>query len=321
MPGRSTIQEVARAVGVSASTVSRAFNAPHLLREATVARVTAVAEQMGYVPNQHARALVTGKTGMLGLIVPDITNPFFPPLVRASQRAAEERGLNVMVAESNSLPGRERAHIASLAPHCEGLIIASSRLTPEELRRVAQSTRLVLVNNDTDGIARVLVSSADALAEGVRHLAGRGARKLCYVGGPHRSWSEFERRSTLERVAGELGLPTQYRRDESGSYHEARAMAAAGPFGASAIIAFDDVIACGILDGLADRGVAIPRDGYLLGCDDALPIQTNPRLSTIRLRGTEAMIEAVSLLTTAPDGVVPETRVLLAGALMLRATT
>ena len=98
-------------------------------------------------------------------------------------------------------------------------------------------------------------------------------------------------------------------------------MAAAGPFGASAIIAFDDVIACGILDGLADRGVAIPRDGYLLGCDDALPIQTNPRLSTIRLRGTEAMIEAVSLLTTAPDGVVPETRVLLAGALMLRETT
>ncbi|WP_454227723.1 LacI family DNA-binding transcriptional regulator [Propioniciclava flava] len=320
MPGRATIHEVARVVGVSTSTVSRAFNAPHMLRPATVDRVVAVAERLGYVPNLHARALVTGKTGLLGLIVPDITNPFFPPMVRAAQRAAEERGLGVMMAESNSVPDRERAHIASLSPHCEGLIIASSRLTPEELRQIASTMRLVLINNDTSDVARVLVSSADALSAGVRHIAERGAATFCYVGGPHRSWSEHERRSTVERVTAELGLPTTYLRDESGTYHEARRMAAERPFDADAIVAFDDVIACGILDGLSDRGLSIPRDGYLLGCDDALPIQTSPRLLTIRLRGSEAVIEAVRLLTSARGDTVAEERILLPGTLMLRET-
>lgn len=306
---------------MAASTVSRAFNTPHLLRPATVDRIVATAESMGYVPNRHARALATGRTGLLGLVVPDVTNPFFPPLVRAAQRAAEAADLAVMLVESNSVPDRERAHIASLASHCEGLIIASSRLTPEELRRVSAGSRLVLVNNDTSGIARVLVSSSDALGEGIQHLVRQGARSFCYVGGPHRSWSEFERRSTLERLAVELGLDTTYLRDESGTYHEARSMAAGAPLHADAIIAFDDVIACGVLDGLSDSGVSIPQDTYLLGCDDALPIQTRPRLSTIRLRGTEAMIEAVRLITASEGDTVSEERILLPGTLALRETT
>lgn len=321
MPGRSTIQQVARALGISPSTVSRAFNAPHLLRAETVASVVETAERMGYVPNLHARALVTGKTRLLGLVVPDLTNPFFPPLVRAAQRAAEARGLSVMLAETNSVPDRERAHIASLAPHCGGLIIASSRLTPEELRHVAAQTRLVLINNDTDGIARVLISSADALAEGIRTLASKGARRFCYVGGPHRSWSEFERRSTLEHLAAELGLQATYLRDESGTYHEARQMVAGGDFAVEAVIAFDDVIACGVLDGLSDRGFRIPDDIALLGCDDALPIQTRPRLSTIRLRSAEGVTEAVRMLTGATRLTVTEERVLVPGILELRETT
>ena len=320
MPGRSTIHEVARVVGVSASTVSRAFNAPNLLRPETVARIVATAESMGYVPNRHARALSTGRTSLLGLIVPDVTNPFFPPLIRAAQRAAEAEGLSLLTLETNSVPDRERAHIASLAPHCEGLIIASSRLTPQELRHVSSTTRLVLVNNDTPDVARVLASSSDALAQGIRHLVDQCARTFCYVGGPHRSWSEFERRSTLERLADELGLATTYLRDESGTYHEARVMAAGFP-AVDAIIAFDDVIACGVLDGLSDHGVSIPADTYLLGCDDALPIQTRPRLSTIRLPAAEAIAEAVTMIVSTRADTVAERRVLLPGTLMLRETT
>ena len=308
-------------MGVSPSTVSRAFNEPHLLRDETVSRIVAMAEQMGYVPNVHARALVTGKNRLIGLIVPDITNPFFPRLVRAAQIAAEERGLSVMLAETNSLPDRERAHIASLGPHCSGLIIASPRLTSEELRHVAEGGRLVLVNNDTPGIARVLISSGEALAEGIRVLAAKGARRFCYVGGPHRSWSEFERRSTLERLAEELGLEVVYRRNDSGTYHEARHMVATDSYDVDAVVAFDDVIACGVLDGLSDRGVRIPDDIALLGCDDALPIQTRPRLSTIRLRVAEGVTEAVHMLTEATGGVVPEQRVMLSGVLEMRETT
>lgn len=322
MPGRSTIHEVAHDLGVSASTVSRSFNAPHLLRPSTVARVVARAEQMGYVPNRHAQALVTGRTGLIGLVVPDITNPFFPPLVRAAQRAAEERGLSVMLAETNSEPDRERAHLASLGPHCEGLILASSRMTPEELRRVASGSRIVLINNDTPGVARVLLSSADALEQGVRALVDAGVRRCCYVGGPHRAWSEHERRSTLERLAGDLGIEVHYLREESGTYDGARAMAtqAGADLEVDALIAYDDVVACGLLDGLSDRGIDVPGQVRLLGCDDALPVQTRPRLSTIRLRTAEGAAAAVQLLTAASGASVPEERIVLPGTLMLRET-
>ncbi|GAB96135.1 hypothetical protein BJY21_003094 [Kineosphaera limosa] len=101
-----------------------------------------------------------------------------------------------------------------------------------------------------------------------------------YVGGPHRSWSEIERRFTLETASERLGLSTRYAHDESGTYEEAR----------------------------------------LLGSDDALPIQTRPRLSTIRLRFAEGIREAVRLLTAAPGPTVPEERVLLPATLCLRET-
>jgi len=276
---------------------------------------------MGYVPNLYARALVTGKTKLLGLIVPDITNPFFPPLVRAAHSAAEAHGMSVTLAETDSQPERERALIASLAPHCSGLIVASSRLMPGELRRVAEATRLVLVNNDTEGVARVLISSAEALEQGIRLMADKGARKFCYVGGPHRSWSDGERRTTVERVTGELGLEAFYLRDESGTYDEAREIAKRPELEADAVIAFDDVIACGVLDGLSDRGIEVPRDTALLGCDDALPIQTRPRLSTIRLQSAEGVREAVRMVTAATGSVVPEERILLPGVLVARETT
>lgn len=321
MPGRATIHEVARELGVAASTVSRAFNSPHLLRPETVARITAAAELMGYVPNRYARALVTGRTGLLGLVVPDVTNPFFPPMVRAAQRAAESRDLVMLVVESDSTPERERTHIASLVPHCEGIIVASSRLTAEELRHVAESTRLVLVNNDTEGVARVLVSSADALREGIEGLVRGGARRFLYVGGPHRSWSEHERRSTVENTTAAHGLTTMYARDESGTYDEARRLFRDGVGDVDAVVAFDDVIACGVLDGLHDQDVDVPGQVRVLGCDDALTVRTRPRLSTIALRSAEGVTEAVRLVTSAAEETVPEERIVLPGELCLRETT
>jgi LacI family transcriptional regulator len=128
MAGRATITQIARRLGVAPSTVSRAFNEPRLLRPETVARVKAVADEMGYVANRHARALITGRSGAIGLIVPDITNPFFPLMIRFAQREAEALDQVVLVVETDSEPEQERRQIASLLAQTEGLIIASSRL-------------------------------------------------------------------------------------------------------------------------------------------------------------------------------------------------
>ncbi|WP_353114445.1 LacI family DNA-binding transcriptional regulator [Microbacterium sp.] len=317
---RASVVDVARALGIAPSTVSRAFNHPDRLRPETVAAVQEAAERLGYVPNRHARALITGRTGAIGLIVPDITNPFFPKLVRAAQRSAEQRGLSMFVAETGYDPEKERRQIATMAPQTEGVIVASSRLPDDELRLIAQRTRVVFINNDTPGLSRVLLSSGSALREGIGHLAAQGARRLCYVGGPARSWSEGERRGAVRESAAALGLEAHYLRDESGTYAEARALAKSVlASGADAVIAFDDVVAHGVLDGLLVAHVRVPEKMSLLGCDDALPIQTHPRMSTIRLPFTEGVRAAMALIVA--DEVEADTRIEVAGVLELRETT
>src|SRR5215212_11112853 len=102
-----TISQVAKAAGVSPATVSRTFNRPELLSHATLKRVRGVAEKLGYVPNQVARALSTGRAGNIALIVPDIANPFFPPLIRAAQAHADRVGYAVFLGDSDEQPERE----------------------------------------------------------------------------------------------------------------------------------------------------------------------------------------------------------------------
>ena len=321
MAGRATITQIARRLGVAPSTVSRAFNEPRLLRPETVDRVKAVADEMGYVANRHARALITGRSGAIGLIVPDITNPFFPLLIRFAQREAEALDQVVLVVETDSDPEQERRQIASLLAQTEGLIIASSRLPASELRHLAEDSRMVLINNDTSGLARVLISSRIALAEGIHHFAAAGVRRICYVGGPSQSWSEHERRSTVVETARSLSLTATLLRDESGTYDEARELTGAViDSGAEALIAFDDVIAHGVMDGLDDHGLRVPEDLRILGCDDALPIQTRPRLSTIRLQSDTAVGVAIRLLMESGP-VTTEERIEIPGVLQLRETT
>lgn len=317
----TTIVQVATALGVAPSTVSRAFTRPHLLLPETVARVRETAAEMGYEPNRHARALSTGRTGAIGLVLPDITNPFFPPVVRAAQQAAEEAGLSVLVAESDNDPSRELRRLDQLRPQVEGIVLASSRLSEEQLEQVVRRDRVVLVNRDHPGTARVLIGSGSAVRAAVAHLATSGSRRLCYVGGPSRAWSEQERRAAVLDAGTSHGLTVTTHRVESGTYADARALAELlRPDEIDAVIAFDDVVAHGVIDGLAARGIDVPGDVRLIGCDDALPIETHPRLSTIRLPSAQGMRRAVELLLTG-DSPLREVRELVDGTLCLRETT
>ena len=99
---KPTISQVAETAGVSRASVSRAFTNPHMLGEATVARILGVAEDIGYVPNRTARALSTGRTGNVALVVPDIANPFFPPLIQAAQSLADKSDFCVFLGSFSS---------------------------------------------------------------------------------------------------------------------------------------------------------------------------------------------------------------------------
>ena len=323
MRNAPTIVQLAKHLGVASSTVSRAFTNPGLLRPETVQRVLDAAAELGYVPNNYARALITGRSGVIGLIVPDIANPFFPPIIRHAQLALEELGLSVFIADTDDDADREVTMIGRLSPQVEGLIIAASRLPEKSLLTISQRLPTVLINRDIEGIARVLVSASDALVLGIEHFVNSGHTRIAYVGGPPRSWSNVQRHSSVARALNDHGLEGIFLQAPAGTYADGLALSdAVVDSGATAVVAFDDVIAHGLMSGFRARGLKIPEDICILGCDDTLAITTYPALSSIALDVSQAgRIAVEALRTTSPRRGVIEQRIELEGTLVLRGTT
>ncbi|GAA1561188.1 LacI family DNA-binding transcriptional regulator [Kribbella hippodromi] len=292
-----TIGDVAAAARVSRSTVSRAFTRPQLLSPATVEHVLTTAARLGYVGNQAARALSTGRFGNIAVVVPDIANPFFPPLVRSLQLAAESADLAVFLGDSDESAEREAKLIARLAPQVEGFVLASPRLSEQLIRELAATRPVVLVNRDLDGIARVLIDSSGGMTEAVLLLKKLGHQRLAYLAGPRDSWSDGQRRTTLARVSEQAGLTVEVIETGRPSYAAGRdSVAAIVRSGATAAIAFDDVVSQGVLAGLEVRGISVPADFSLVGCDDTLAALTSPALTTVSAGAASAGAAAAKLL-------------------------
>jgi LacI family transcriptional regulator len=318
-----TISQVASEAGVSRATVSRAFNRPEMLRADTVARVRQAAEQLGYVPNQTARALSTGRYGNIALVVPDIANPFFPPLIRAAQAAADTAGFCVFLGDSDEDPGREDLLVAKLALQVEGFVLASSRLSAEKISEHGARRPLVLVNRDIRGIPRVLIDTAGGVTRAVEHLTELGHRRVAYVAGPASSWSNQQRRRAVRRAGQRFDVEVVVVPARRPTYDAgAAAVPALLGSGATAAVAFDDQVAQGLVAGLADRGITVPAQFSVVGCDDVLAATTNPPLTTVSSRCAEVGRVAVDVLLTALSGDdVHDVRVVLGTHLVVRATT
>jgi LacI family transcriptional regulator len=318
-----TISQVAEAAGVSRATVSRAFTRPDMLSAATVARVVAVAEAIGYVPNHTARALSTGRHGNVALIVPDVANPFFPPLIRAAQVEADKLDFCVFLGNSDERPEQEEKLVGRFSTQVEGLILASSRLPDERIRAHAARRPIVLINRDVAGIPRVLIDSGIGVAQAVDHLAELGHRRIAYVSGPKSSWSNAERRAAVKRRAKANGMevlvvPAQVSSFETG-FTAAPVLLDSG---ATAAVAFDDLMAHGVLAGLAARGVPVPEAFSVVGCDDVLGAITYPPLSSVSNPSAEAGRVAVSLLMDMLNaGLVRDVRYVLDTKLVVRQTS
>lgn len=295
--GVPTISQVAQAAGVSRATVSRAFTRPQMLSADTVARVKSVAGRLGYVPNQVARALSTGRHGNIALIVPDVANPFFPPLIRGAQARADLAGACLFLGSSDENPDREDTLVAKFTGQVEGVILVSSRLDEERIRHHAGRVPIVLINRDVTGLPRVLIDTSVGISAAVDHLAEFGHRRICYVAGPAASWSNQQRRKAMRAAMRRLGLEMVAVTAQRASFEAGRDIVAAllGT-GATAAIAFDDVTAQGILVGLAERRIAVPGRFSVIGCDDVLGATTFPPLTTVSARCDEAGEVALDLL-------------------------
>jgi len=318
-----TIGDVAKAVGVSRATVSRAFSRPEMIGIETVKRVQIAATRLGYVPNLIARALITGRQGNIAIVVPDIANPFFPPLLRAAQASAEAAGLSVFLGNSDEDIVREQKLVDRLMMQVEGFVLASSRMPNQKIKHLALRQPVVLINRDIPGLARVLIDTAAGIDAAVAHLAKLQHKCLVYVSGPTASWSDQQRRLAMRRASNRYKVKIEWLPSRQPTFDAGKEVAlAVSALDATAAVTFDDFVAHGLLAGLAEQGIAVPRDFSIIGCDDVLGASTHPALTSVSARCDEAGRMAVDLLINIlRTGKRSDTRCVLDTNLVVRATT
>lgn len=319
--GRATLADVAAAAGVSKSTASRAFSRPELIRPENVDRIRRIAAELGYTADPRARALSTGRTANIAVIVPDIANPFFPPLVRAVESGAERAELAVFLGDTDESASRERVLVDRLEKQVDGFVLASPRLPDAQIRELAERVPTVLINRDIPGVHRVLVDAATGVREAVELLTALGHRAIAYLAGPPESWADQQRRAAVVQAAAHAGLALSVLELGRPSYEAGReCVGSMIATGATAAIAFDDVIAHGVLAGFATLGREVPADFSVIGCDDVLAATTFPALTTISGGSAASGAAALDTLLALIDGEHPEQRTAIAGHLVHRAS-
>lgn len=295
---RVTIYSIAERCGVSASTVSRAFSRPELISASVRERVFAAARELDYRPSTAARGLVTGRTEMIGLLVPDITNPFFPPLVRAVQAAAARIGSSVLLVDSEESAAAEARLVETLHGRVDGVLVASPRSSSAALRAAARDLPCILLNRILRDLPSVVCDNTAALFDAGEHLYKLGHRTVALLSGPSASWAAARRAQAVRRWARgrdvrlvELG---PFRATFKGGRNAGRALLGTE---ATAAFAFDDLMACGVIAEMARHGAAAPGDRSIVGCDDVLLAQTvTPGLTTVAAPVDELGQAAVDLL-------------------------
>lgn len=295
---RATITDVARAAGVAPSTVSRAFSNPGRVNHHTRQHVLEVAESLGYSPNPAARALESGRTSTLALLVPDISNPFFSGVIKGAERAASAAGLSLVLGDTQENATIESQLLRRLGPAVDGFVLAASRLPDEALHRAAETDAVTLVNRATQGLACVVSDYDSGTRQIVDHLASLGHRSFVFLGGPPESWSGARRWAGLQAAATASGLtPTRfgpYPPTLEGGPAAADAAVAAR---ATAVVCHNDMLAIGVLRRLGERGVRVPEDVSVLGFDNMFGAEIcSPRLTTLAERNEDAGARAVELL-------------------------
>ncbi|GAA1732805.1 LacI family DNA-binding transcriptional regulator [Brachybacterium phenoliresistens] len=294
----TTLRDVAARAGVSVATASRALQGSERIGEATRERVRAAAAALAYTPNRTARALSTGRTATLGLIVPDLLNPFFPAVVKGAQARARELGLQLLLADTDESPAEELPLVRTLAPQVDGVILCSSRMDEDELGQAASLTRTVLVNREHGHLPSVVLDPGPGVEAALRHLHALGHTRIGYVGGPATSSSDDRRRRSLAELAPRIGLevvPLGARKPDAAGGAAAAEELLALRLGAA--IVYNDLMALGLMDRLRTFGLDVPRDVSVIGWDDIeFSAMARPALSTVRMPRREAGRTAVDLL-------------------------
>lgn len=298
----ATLRDVARVAGVSPATASRALAQPEKVSPERRERVRRAATELGYrVPREDDGDV----RRCLGLIVPDMENPFFVAIAKTVQRRARAAGYAVLIADTEEDPQLEVDPITQMGSLVDGFVLCSPRMPTAALEALPRSPEIVLVNRASQHLRSVVIDNQDGIRQALRHLDALGHRRIAYAGGQGGSWSDAQRRLGLEVAAGELpGVQVQHLGQFPPVYAggvAAADLAIAG--GATAVIAHNDLVALGVLNRLRARGVQVPEQMSVVGFDDIpAATQVSPTLTTVATPLAQLARTAVDMLLDPAPG-------------------
>lgn len=330
-----TLRDVAEVAGVHAATASRALNPEtrRMVNAETARRVLRAAEALGFSPNPIARGLKTARSGTIGLVLPDITNPLFPPIVRGIEDALSTTSYSALIVNTDNDPDRERAQITSLrSRHVEGLIVATARLEHPLLDALhEQRVNMVLVNRRTSTLDVPWVTPDDAagIELAVRHLAGLGHRRILHLAGPQTTSTGVVRSRAFQSAVRDLGLDgdpalvaaCDYWTETEGARVLREVLDSGAEF--TAVVAGNDLIALGCYDVFLERTLHCPGDLSVVGFND-MPLldKLRPPLTTVAVPQHQIGAEAARmLLESLNEPGRPNRSVLLPVSLTVRGST
>jgi LacI family transcriptional regulator len=304
-----TLRDVARAAQVHPGTVSRALNAQTrgLVNQETAERVIRAAEELGYRPNPIARGLKTNRSFTVGVLVPDLTNPLFPPIVRGIEDRLGAAGYTSLIANTDNDPDRERQDFEAMrARQVDGFITATARLDREFVAETAGlSEPIVLVNRrlEDESLPAVTVDDRDGSRMAVEHVVALGHRRVAHLGGPQALSTGHQRYLGFLAAMAAAGLEVDERATRfSVAFTEAEGARVCrelldGAPDVTAIVAGNDLLALGCYDVLAERGRRCPEDVSVVGFND-MPFadRFDPPLTTVHIPHREIGAAAADLL-------------------------
>jgi len=322
--GAATIYDIAELAGVNPSTVSRALSKPGRISQKTEAKIRTAADRLDFQFNPMARALPTGRSHTIGLMVADITNPVIFGIVRGAEHTAAAAGYTLVIAESQESGEAEDEAVSRLVPSVDGLILATTRLPDERITQLAERKPVVLINRRVDGVAGVLPDVEEGVGELVAHLADLGHTSIAYLSGPETSWISGRRWEAMLEAAERRGIALVEIGPHSPTIEGGReALRRVQAARASAVVAFNDLMAIGLIQAASAAGIRVPDRLSVAGFDDIFGSELIvPALTTVRAQLQLAGERAVGrILQRLDDSSEPIDDAPLATTLIVRGST
>jgi LacI family transcriptional regulator len=326
------IRDVAEKAKVSTATVSRVMSGIDVVKPATAARVRKVIDELGYVPNSSARTLSMGRSNLFGVVISDITNPFFPELIHTFNELAVQHKYRAVFANTNYSPARMEASIQGLLEQkVEGIAIMTSEMGPHLIRMVAdRGIPMVFLDQPVSqkNLSNIVVDYKSGMKQALEHIIALGHQRIAYIGGPQNLRSAAWRQKFFMEALCEKGMAMNVNHLATGNHRVDGGYAAMQNIlqhkpVPTAVITSNDLTAIGAIAAIYEAGLQVPRDISVVGFDDIeISSAFNPPLTTVRLSRAEIATRAFFALYSATNKTsMPRAEHLIPTGLIIRKST